>query len=164
MEGGGEGDDHMRVPLLLSEDGGKINEYGRERCCRNSVASLKCDFFSKLPEKVRSGLDPETPFHLDLSKTTGLIEGTKNSLFLCLWCLVSLFFFFLNPPPPQQIIFIYFPLSFWQNWMVAEDHIQMLSYCGLWIYLHDESITRLWGIIRFLLGKFQFFFNLRWRA
>lgn len=72
MEGGGEGDDHMRVPLLLSEDG------GRERCCRNSVASLKCDFFSKLPEKVRSGLDPETPFHLDLSKTTGLIEGTKR--------------------------------------------------------------------------------------
>ncbi|GAY32703.1 ZT dimer domain-containing protein [Citrus sinensis] len=78
MEGGGEGDDHMRVPLLLSEDGGNINEYGRERCCRNSVASLKCDFFSKLPEKVRSGLDPETPFHLDLSKTTGLIEGEKQ--------------------------------------------------------------------------------------
>lgn len=105
MEGGGEGDDHMRVPLLLSEDGGNINEYGRERCCRNSVASLKCDFFSKLPEKVRSGLDPETPFHLDLSKTTGLIEGTKNSLFLCLWCLVSLFFFFFKPPPPPANYF-----------------------------------------------------------
>lgn len=33
----------------------------------------------------------------------------------------------------------------------------MLSFYGLWIYLHDESITTLWGIIRFLLGKFQFF-------
>lgn len=42
---------------------------------RNSVASIKSDFFSKLPEKVRTGIDPEAPFQIDLSKTTGLIEG-----------------------------------------------------------------------------------------
>ncbi|XP_057485366.1 metal tolerance protein 4-like [Actinidia eriantha] len=61
----------VKAPLL-SNDGPKA--YRK----RNSVASLKSDFFSKLPDKVRSGLDPETPFHIDLSKTTGLIEGEKE--------------------------------------------------------------------------------------
>ncbi|PSS13773.1 Metal tolerance protein [Actinidia chinensis var. chinensis] len=57
---------------LLSNDGPKA--YRK----RNSVAALKSDFISKLPDKVRSGVDPETPFHIDLSKTTGLIEGEKE--------------------------------------------------------------------------------------
>uniref|UniRef100_A0A5B7AQG8 Putative metal tolerance protein 4-like isoform X2 n=1 Tax=Davidia involucrata TaxID=16924 RepID=A0A5B7AQG8_DAVIN len=61
----------VKTPLLSSE-GPKPNQK------RNSIASLRCDFFSKLPDKVRSGLDPETPFHVDLSKTTGLIEGEKE--------------------------------------------------------------------------------------
>ncbi|XP_055801906.1 metal tolerance protein 4-like [Solanum dulcamara] len=45
---------------------------------RNSVNSMRCDFFSELPIKVKTGLDPEVPFLLDLSKTTGLIEGEKE--------------------------------------------------------------------------------------
>ncbi|OIT04395.1 PREDICTED: metal tolerance protein 4-like isoform X2 [Nicotiana attenuata] len=45
---------------------------------RNSVTSMRCDFFSKLPRKVKTGLDPEEPFLLDLSKTTGLIDGEKE--------------------------------------------------------------------------------------
>ncbi|KAG5555477.1 hypothetical protein RHGRI_006208 [Rhododendron griersonianum] len=57
---------------LLPNDGPKSNRK------RNSVASIKRDFFSKLPQKVRSGLDPETPFQIDLSKITGLIEGEKE--------------------------------------------------------------------------------------
>ncbi|GFY99850.1 cation efflux family protein [Actinidia rufa] len=57
---------------LLSNDGPKA--YRK----RNSVAALKSDFFSKLPDKVRSGLDPETPFHIDLSKTTGLNEEVDS--------------------------------------------------------------------------------------
>ncbi|PSS07850.1 Metal tolerance protein [Actinidia chinensis var. chinensis] len=61
----------VKAPLL-SNDGPKA--YRK----RNSVASLTSDFFSKLPDKVRSGLDPETPLHIDLSKTTGLIEGEKE--------------------------------------------------------------------------------------
>ncbi|PPD85385.1 hypothetical protein GOBAR_DD17678 [Gossypium barbadense] len=40
----------------------------------NIVSALKHEFFSKLPDKVRSGLDPEIPFHINLSKTTCLIE------------------------------------------------------------------------------------------
>lgn len=45
---------------------------------RNSVTSMRCDFFSKLPRKVKTGLDPEEPFLLDLSKTTGLINGNAS--------------------------------------------------------------------------------------
>ncbi|KAJ4705535.1 Metal tolerance protein [Melia azedarach] len=75
MEVGGM--DDAKAPLLSSEEAekGKRNGHGR---CGKSVASLKCDFVSKLPEKVRSAFDPETPFHLNLSKTSGLIEGEKE--------------------------------------------------------------------------------------
>ncbi|XP_031256530.1 metal tolerance protein 4 [Pistacia vera] len=53
--------DDMKAPLL-----------------QNSVTSLKCEFISKLPHKVRSGLDPETPLDIDLSKLTGFIQGEKE--------------------------------------------------------------------------------------
>ncbi|XP_071735536.1 LOW QUALITY PROTEIN: metal tolerance protein 4-like [Rutidosis leptorrhynchoides] len=63
-----------KKPLLSSEGGSKHTRRNR----RTSVTSLRGDFFSKLPEKVRCGLDPEAPFQVDLSKTTGLIEGEKE--------------------------------------------------------------------------------------
>ncbi|KAH7512364.1 hypothetical protein FEM48_Zijuj12G0082900 [Ziziphus jujuba var. spinosa] len=71
MEGG------LETPLLSGVGDRPIIQNGQVRKI-NSVASLKCDFFSKLPEKVLSGLDSEAPFNLDLSKTTGLIEGEKE--------------------------------------------------------------------------------------
>ncbi|KAF3442667.1 hypothetical protein FNV43_RR16583 [Rhamnella rubrinervis] len=75
MEGGL---DYVRRPLLSTE-GECLIQNGNERVRKsNSVTSIKCDFVSKLPEKVLSGLDSEAPFHLDLSKTTGLIEGEKE--------------------------------------------------------------------------------------
>ncbi|KAL6273161.1 hypothetical protein ACE6H2_023859 [Prunus campanulata] len=70
MEGGLN---HMiKTPLLSSCEG--ANKHGLAGSS-NSVAAMRCDFFSKLPDKVRSGFDPEAPFHLNLSKTTGLIEA-----------------------------------------------------------------------------------------
>ncbi|VFQ59267.1 unnamed protein product [Cuscuta campestris] len=39
---------------------------------------MRWNFFSKLPEKLRGGIDPQTPFLLDLSKTSGLIQGEKE--------------------------------------------------------------------------------------
>ncbi|KAK7259590.1 hypothetical protein RIF29_25199 [Crotalaria pallida] len=45
---------------------------------RSTVTSLKCDFFSKLPDKVRCGIDPELSFHIDFSKATGLTKGEKE--------------------------------------------------------------------------------------
>lgn len=60
-----------KKPLLSSEE--DLRHKRRRR--GPSVTSLRGDFLSKLPEKVRCGLDPEAPFHVDLSKTIGLIEG-----------------------------------------------------------------------------------------
>ncbi|PQQ05132.1 metal tolerance protein 4 [Prunus yedoensis var. nudiflora] len=74
MEGGLN---HMiKTPLLSCEDE-RANKHGLVGSS-NSVAAMKCDFLSKLPDKVRSGFDPEAPFHLNLSKTTGLIEGNSE--------------------------------------------------------------------------------------
>lgn len=64
----------VKTPFLSSEEPPEQNLKRREIL----VNRLRCDFFSKLPEKVRSGIDPEAPFELDLSKTTGLIEGEKE--------------------------------------------------------------------------------------
>ncbi|XP_021282049.1 metal tolerance protein 4-like isoform X2 [Herrania umbratica] len=74
MEGGDLS--NVRTPLLSSE-GEKLIHNGQTEYF-NSADALKCEFFSKLPDKVRSGIDPEAPFHIDLSKTTGLIEGEKE--------------------------------------------------------------------------------------
>ncbi|KAI3747174.1 hypothetical protein L6452_09623 [Arctium lappa] len=63
-----------KTPLLSSEE--DSNHISRNR--RTSVTSLRGDFLSNLPDKVRRGLDPEAPFQVDLSKTTGLIEGEKE--------------------------------------------------------------------------------------
>ncbi|KVI08359.1 hypothetical protein Ccrd_013269 [Cynara cardunculus var. scolymus] len=63
-----------KTPLLSSEE--DSNHIRRHR--RTSVTSLRGDFLSNLPDKVRRGLDPESPFQVDLSKTTGLIEGEKE--------------------------------------------------------------------------------------
>ncbi|KAJ9541367.1 hypothetical protein OSB04_027873 [Centaurea solstitialis] len=63
-----------KTPLLSSDE--DPNHISRNR--RTSVTSLRGDFLSNLPDKVRRGLDPEAPFQVDLSKTTGLIEGEKE--------------------------------------------------------------------------------------
>ncbi|KAK9062413.1 hypothetical protein SSX86_019599 [Deinandra increscens subsp. villosa] len=63
-----------KTPLLSSGEDSKHIRRNR----RTSVTSLRGDFLSKLPEKVRCGLDPEAPFQVDLSKTIGLIEGEKE--------------------------------------------------------------------------------------
>lgn len=62
MEGGDEG---AAAPLLV-----------RQRW--NSLSSLRSDFVSKLPEKIRARIDPERPFDVDLSKAHGLIRGEKD--------------------------------------------------------------------------------------
>ncbi|KAG4913086.1 hypothetical protein JHK86_053519 [Glycine max] len=65
MEGGL---DHLKAPFLSSNNNGELSE----------VTRLKCDFFSKLPDKVRCGLHPELSFHIDYSKATGLTKGEKE--------------------------------------------------------------------------------------
>ncbi|KAL0452927.1 UNVERIFIED_CONTAM: Metal tolerance protein 4 [Sesamum latifolium] len=66
-------DERSRTPLLQT-----TNLKNQTRTTRNSVNALKCDFLSKLPDKVKTGLDPEASSYLDLSKTTGLAAGEKE--------------------------------------------------------------------------------------
>ncbi|GMP87106.1 hypothetical protein CsSME_00039629 [Camellia sinensis var. sinensis] len=67
----------IEAPLLINVEGPDTTY---RLIKRHSVASLKRDFFSKLPDKVKSGLDDpdQTLFEIDLSKATGLIEGEKE--------------------------------------------------------------------------------------
>ncbi|KAL9407365.1 hypothetical protein Peur_004337 [Populus x canadensis] len=59
---------------LLMGEGRRSRRLSR----RNSVNSLRSNFVAKLPDKVRSGLDTESPYQINLSKTTGLTEGEKK--------------------------------------------------------------------------------------
>lgn len=62
-----------KTPLLMGE-----GRRSRRLSRRNSVNSLRSNFVAKLPDKVRSGLDTESPYQINLSKTTGLTEGEKE--------------------------------------------------------------------------------------
>ncbi|KAL2466253.1 putative metal tolerance protein C3 [Abeliophyllum distichum] len=59
----------VKTPLLSIEEP-KLNG-------QNSVHLLKCDFLSKLPEKIRRGVDPESPFRFDFH-TTALAKAEKE--------------------------------------------------------------------------------------
>jgi hypothetical protein len=58
-------------PLLNGNERWKNDGFSRV----NSYNSLRTDFLSRLPHKVRSGLDVESSFHVDISKTKGLSQG-----------------------------------------------------------------------------------------
>lgn len=62
-----------KTPLLMGE-----GRRSRRLSRRNSVNSLRSNFVAKLPDKVRSGLDTESPYQINLSKTAGLTEGEKE--------------------------------------------------------------------------------------
>ncbi|PSR86878.1 Metal tolerance protein [Actinidia chinensis var. chinensis] len=76
MEGG---DLEEKAPLLVATatEGRRLSSSGRFRLFsrRNSVNSLRRDFVSRLPDKVRAGVDLESASHIDFSKTTGLTKG-----------------------------------------------------------------------------------------
>lgn len=57
---------------------------------RNSVNSLRNDFVSRLPDNIRSAVDPEFPSRIDLSRAQGLSEGTsfEISVFMCVCFLI----------------------------------------------------------------------------
>ncbi|KAK5773375.1 hypothetical protein PVK06_049681 [Gossypium arboreum] len=73
MESGGS-NSGVKTALLTSGENGKRVRFVR----RNSVNSLRNDFMLRLPDKVRTGLDAESPFDIDVSKTKGLTQGEKE--------------------------------------------------------------------------------------
>ncbi|KAJ1698701.1 hypothetical protein LUZ63_007213 [Rhynchospora breviuscula] len=69
-----DGEGKISDPLLK---GGTASASGPPRRI-GSVRSLRSDFVSCLPDKIRSGLDPEKPFYVDLSRSKGLTKGEKE--------------------------------------------------------------------------------------
>ena len=70
-----KGDDR-RGPLLGSGSGAGGPPPSLRH--RNSARSLRSSFLSRLPDKVRTGLDPERLADLDLSRAKGLSQGNKT--------------------------------------------------------------------------------------
>ena len=77
VEMDGDSGSEPKSPLLSKSDGWRFSESRRRGRLsrRNSSNSLRNEFVSRLPEKIRSGIDVESPSHLDLSKSKGLSEG-----------------------------------------------------------------------------------------
>lgn len=71
---GGDSNSGVKTALLTSGENGKRVRFVR----RNSVNSLRNDFMLRLPDKVRTGLDAESPFDIDVSRTKGLTQGEKE--------------------------------------------------------------------------------------
>ncbi|KAJ4979643.1 hypothetical protein NE237_010423 [Protea cynaroides] len=70
-----EGDNDVTTRLI---DGSKL-AINRPSSFLSSLNGLRLDFFQKLPDKVRSCLDPEDPVNsTDLSAAKGLIKGEKE--------------------------------------------------------------------------------------
>ncbi|GKV45938.1 hypothetical protein SLEP1_g52964 [Rubroshorea leprosula] len=69
----GESGSGTKTPLL-SGSGRRSGLFRR----KNSVNTLRKEFVLRLPEKVRCGVDDESPFDIDVSKTKGLTKGEKE--------------------------------------------------------------------------------------
>ncbi|KAF2314508.1 hypothetical protein GH714_027134 [Hevea brasiliensis] len=69
-----ESNSNPKAPLLIGNERKRSGRLSRS----NSVRALRDDFFSTLPDKVRSGVDVESPFYIDVSKTKGLTKDEKK--------------------------------------------------------------------------------------
>jgi hypothetical protein len=78
-----------RAPLLENGEGAEASAWAATRRGRNSVGSMKGEFVARLPKKVRECVDLEEPYAIDVSRSKGLIEGTRGIL------LTDFFFSFL---------------------------------------------------------------------
>lgn len=67
------------TPLLDSPDG-KLNGNGHRLGLsrHNSVNTLKNGFISRLPDQLRSAIDPESPYDVDFSEVPNLTPGAKE--------------------------------------------------------------------------------------
>ncbi|KAL1193444.1 putative metal tolerance protein C3 [Cardamine amara subsp. amara] len=63
------------TPLLSSND---HEADDRKPELTGLVSTMKSNFYTDLPQKLRSKIDPENPFHLDVSKAVGLKEDEKK--------------------------------------------------------------------------------------
>lgn len=71
-------DDSMETPLLSSND---VEAEVHKPKFTGLVSTMKSNFFTDLPQKLRSQIDPEDPLHIDVSKAVGLKSGTCIKVF-----------------------------------------------------------------------------------
>lgn len=130
-----------KKPLLLGNEDQKSYDKLPRVTRRYSVNSILGDFSSRLPDKLRCGLNPEDPFNINLSKTKWLNQG--NHLFL------SLFFCILFQ-------FCCVPLFLWKmtNWGWSKDILcRTLHYfCFEWLFFY------------FLQRNLWCMFNAQWKT
>ncbi|KAK9999725.1 hypothetical protein SO802_019328 [Lithocarpus litseifolius] len=69
-----------KTPILGASRSGRSGRSWGRLSRRYSVNSLRSEFVSRLPDKLRSGIDPESDdvFDLDLSKASGLSNGERE--------------------------------------------------------------------------------------
>lgn len=62
---------------LLGSPRRRLSQNDRQQLLhrRNSVNSLRDDFISRLPDKLRSGVDDESRYDVNFSKTHSLTQG-----------------------------------------------------------------------------------------
>ncbi|XP_010516449.1 PREDICTED: putative metal tolerance protein C3 [Camelina sativa] len=65
----------QETPLLSSNDHEAVDHKSK---LTGMVSAMKTNFFTDLPQKLRSKIDPENPFHLDVSKAVGLKGDEKE--------------------------------------------------------------------------------------
>ncbi|KAJ4724100.1 Metal tolerance protein [Melia azedarach] len=70
--------ENTKTPLLKKSTSERRRSGSGRLSRRNSVNSLRNEFVSRLPEKVLVGLDVESPFEVDTSKTKFLSSGEKE--------------------------------------------------------------------------------------
>ncbi|KAJ9153368.1 hypothetical protein P3X46_026815 [Hevea brasiliensis] len=69
-----ESSSNPKAPLLSGNERKRSGRLSRG----NSVRTLRDHFFSRLPDKVRSGVDVDSPSRIDVSKTKGLTKDEKK--------------------------------------------------------------------------------------
>ncbi|KAL0866997.1 hypothetical protein Bca101_046115 [Brassica carinata] len=68
--------DSMETPLLSSND---AEAHVHKPKFTGLVSTMKSNFFTDLPQKLRSHIDPEDPFDIDVSKAVGLKRAIAAS-------------------------------------------------------------------------------------
>ncbi|KAH0851443.1 hypothetical protein HID58_094749, partial [Brassica napus] len=67
--------DSMETPLFSSND---VEAEVHKPKFTGLVSTMKSNFFTDLPQKLRSHIDPEDPFDIDVSKAVGLKRDEKD--------------------------------------------------------------------------------------
>lgn len=93
----------------LSGSGGRSRRLSRH----NSVNSLRSEFVTRLPGKVRDHLDVESPYDIDVARIAGLTQGVYPNLLCSVWVLRKCLFLMFLLCKLRRSLFLGFLLLCW---------------------------------------------------